>query len=368
MHKDVKIGVGVGIVLAVAVVGYILYIGSGPDVNDLLTDKTPPTDQVNVPITRADETAMANKLHESDMPDLIIPRMATPAPTPTATTDAAVININLPAPTTIVPKMEPIPEPTQSSIDEIPVIELVADIPARIPATPQTYVVAAEDTRGYWGIAEKIYGHGKYYELIERANPAVNPSELRPGQKLTLPPLPIKTASNIKTAAGVSISPSAGARVYVVQEGDKLWKIAKKHYGRGDYWFLIDQANPSIRPGSVIRPGQKLIIPPLPNKAIKPAGSSASSTGLSTGRGAYLVKSGDSFWTIAKANYGHGKYEYLIAEANPSVDSRKLMPGQKLTLPPKPAIAKIPARPVSTVGRSTGTQDGRPSFENYKDY
>ncbi len=370
MHKDVKIGVAVGIVLAVGVVGYILYVGSGPDGGDLLTDKTIPTEQVNVPVTRADELDLASKSLESELADLIIPRK--PMPTTASPPDVAAITIDLPEPTVIIPKLATEPEPSAPSMDEIEVIELVADIPARTPSGPQTYIVAAEDTRGYWGIAEKVYGHGKHYELIARANPAVNPSGLRAGQKLTLPPIPSEDRSQVKTASASAASRAGGGKVYVVQEGDSHWKIAKKQYGRGDYWYLIDQANPSFRPGSVIRPGQKLIIPPLPSRAIKPpsyAGISAGKITTSlTGQKTYVVKAGDSFWTIAQANYGQGKYEYLIAKANPSVVPRKLEPGQKLTLPPKPAVDPSPVKPAINTGSSAGAKDGRPSFDNYKDY
>ncbi len=361
MHKDVKIGVAVGIVLAVGVVGYILYVGSGPDVNDLLTDKTIPTEQINVPVTRADKPERASESLESELADLIIPRMATP--TTASAAEAAAITIDLPEPTVIIPKMATQPEPTAPSMGEIAVIELVAEVPARILPGPQTYVVAAEDTRGYWGIAEKVYGHGKHYELIARANPTVNPSELRPGQKLTLPPLESEARSQVNTASGGAASQAGGGKVYIVQEGDSFWKIANKHYGRGDYWYLIDQANPSTRPGSVIRPGKKLIIPPVPSRAIKPVSSIGKITTPLTGKGTYIVKAGDSFWTIAQANYGQGKYESLIAKANPTIDPRKLKPGQKLILPHKSAVASSPAKPANSVGSSAGATDNRPRFD-----
>lgn len=50
---------------------------------------------------------------------------------------------------------------------------------------------------------------------------------------------------------------------YTVQKGDTLWKIAKLWYGSGLKWKLIANAN-GIK-GSVIRVGQKLVIP-APNK------------------------------------------------------------------------------------------------------
>jgi len=52
----------------------------------------------------------------------------------------------------------------------------------------RTYVVKRNDT--IWGIAQIMYGDGKYAKLIIDANPKIDPSRLKPGQKLTLPPSP----------------------------------------------------------------------------------------------------------------------------------------------------------------------------------
>ncbi len=45
--------------------------------------------------------------------------------------------------------------------------------------------------------------------------------------------------------------------IYVVQQGDTLWKIAKRYYTTVDNLVLINEIdNPDV-----IKPGQKLIIP-----------------------------------------------------------------------------------------------------------
>lgn len=61
----------------------------------------------------------------------------------------------------------------------------------------------------------------------------------------------------------------------------------------------------------------------------------------------YVVKSGDSFYSIAKANNTTIK---AIEAANPGVDSRRLKIGQKLVLP-APDVAGA-AAPVATVGEN----------------
>lgn len=56
---------------------------------------------------------------------------------------------------------------------------------------PGEYVVRAGDA-GFWAIAEKVYGDGRYWPLIAKANPSVDANALRPGQKLIIPPPPKK--------------------------------------------------------------------------------------------------------------------------------------------------------------------------------
>jgi nucleoid-associated protein YgaU len=55
----------------------------------------------------------------------------------------------------------------------------------------------------------------------------------------------------------------------VVKNGDTLTKLARKIYGRSDDEILdlILKHNPGIRNPDLIRRGQKLIFPPLPEIA-----------------------------------------------------------------------------------------------------
>jgi nucleoid-associated protein YgaU len=55
---------------------------------------------------------------------------------------------------------------------------------------------------------------------------------------------------------------SAPPRTYTVQRGDSLWKIAKKHYGNGNAWTRIHEANKDqIDNPDLIQPGWILRIP-----------------------------------------------------------------------------------------------------------
>ena len=63
----------------------------------------------------------------------------------------------------------------------------------------------------------------------------------------------------------------------------------------------------------------------------------------------YLVKSGDTFTSIAREKLGSEKYTDLLVKANPDIkDPAKLQVGQKIKLPPKPEPA--PAAPAAPPG------------------
>jgi len=47
----------------------------------------------------------------------------------------------------------------------------------------------------------------------------------------------------------------------------------------------------------------------------------------------YTIKKGDTLWSIATREYGDGQKWKAISQANPSLDPKKLMIGQQITLP-----------------------------------
>jgi nucleoid-associated protein YgaU len=59
-------------------------------------------------------------------------------------------------------------------------------------------------------------------------------------------------------------SSSTATKVYEVQSGDSLSKIAKREYGDANKWPTIFEANrDQLKDPNKIFPGQKLNIPPL---------------------------------------------------------------------------------------------------------
>jgi nucleoid-associated protein YgaU len=203
--------------------------------------------------------------------------------------------------------------------------------------TERTYTVVSGD-RGFWDVSVKMYGHGKHWPLIRDANPQADPQALQPGDKLRIPPLPVKarTPAAPAGASGVIVMPTADRPgKYVVEKGDDkgFWGIASKVYDMPAAWQAIRDANPDVR-SDALQPGQELVLParsalPQP-RARRAASGAAAKSGMQT----YTVMEGDSgFWTVSVKMYGSGKYWPVIAEANAGVEARHLKAGDVLSVP-----------------------------------
>jgi LysM repeat protein len=99
---------------------------------------------------------------------------------------------------------------------------VVAPVPAPVPEVAGTeYVVVKGDS--FAKIAKK---NGVSVKAIEAANPGVEPTKLKVGQKLTIPGGGTAPAAN-----GASVTPDTGmgGETYTVKSGDSLTKIAKAH-------------------------------------------------------------------------------------------------------------------------------------------
>ena len=239
----------------------------------------------------------------------------------------------------------------------------------------RTYTVVEGDA-GFWGISQKEYGDGKYYVLIEKANPDKKAERLMPGDVLIIPPLPQRATPTERRGEVLSGAP-AGSTTYTVQEGDAgFWGIAASLYGNGKYFHLIEAANPGIDP-TRLRAGQVLVIPPKTTAASSSSGSTAAGGGETTGDGptlganqtSYTIQSTDStgLWGIAKNLYGDANLYPAIEAANPGLDSTQLTPGQKIVIPSKAEAQRM----VGTTGGSSSSgsdavaepTDGRPIFD-----
>ena len=358
MRTDVKIGVATGLLLVIALVAWQLIFNSNGD-------KPKDGNSPGEPIAAAPaERPGSGRLRFGIVPST--PPVAPVIPTIRETPPAI-------GPAPVIPSVREVPV-----IPVPPVGPVIRETPGLGATTPgvtveETYEVQKGDS-GFWAIAEKKYGDGKYYYLIAKANPNVSSNSLRPGQKLVIPAKPVgrteptSPTAGSPTPGGVEISPS-GQQIYVVQKGDSgFWGIAQKQYGDGKYYYLIAKANPNVSSNS-LQPGDKLV---LPDKSAATTAPAATTLTPGPGQEVYTVTKEDTtgLWGIAKKKYGDGKYYYLIAKANPKVDASRLKVGQQLILPaPPPEAGKAsagetatrPAAPSAPAAKRTDIEDVGPT-------
>ena len=106
------------------------------------------------------------------------------------------------------------------------------------------------------GLAERYYGDASYARLLRRANEGQN--ELGLGQQLLVP-------THDDGVSGEPVAPApipAGAVTYVALDGESLWVIAKKSYGKGHLWPRIWEANKDrLENPDFVPEGVTLVIP-----------------------------------------------------------------------------------------------------------
>jgi LysM repeat protein len=142
-------------------------------------------------------------------------------------------------------------------------------------ATATEYTIAARDN--FSTIAKKF---GVTSKAIAEANPGVESTKLRVGQKIHVPaPAPAGTPSAVaSTAATPTVEPANGEKLYTVQSGDSLIKIARNS---GTQVKTIRTLN-NLKSDN-IRVGQKLKLPA--------AKSSTSTAALTPSENAPMVSS-----------------------------------------------------------------------------
>jgi nucleoid-associated protein YgaU len=113
----------------------------------------------------------------------------------------------------------------------------------------KTHVVAKGETLG--DISKAYFGTTTKWKQIVEANPGVRPENLKVGQSLAIPDLPVAAAA---TAAPIS------GNSYTVKSGDTLESIAASTLGKKSAWKQIVEANPGLQP-TALRIGQVLAIP-----------------------------------------------------------------------------------------------------------
>ena len=142
------------------------------------------------------------------------------------------------------------------------------------PAAPsatgaRTHKVKAGEN--YSTIAKAVYGHSRYYLAIEKANPDIDPTRIRPGTEIKLPdPATVKGSASSSTVGASAEDADAEPRAidpnteYRVKPNDSLHKIAIARYGNStmaDKIYELNQQTIGSDPAK-LKLGMILKLPP----------------------------------------------------------------------------------------------------------
>ena len=173
-----------------------------------------------------------------------VPPIATEAaPTPGNTSVATTPPSAEPAAT------PPIADASLTQVSPPPTVQPAGNTTMLSPNGGREHVVQIGET--FTSISMAAYGNANYYPHIQRANPTIDPTRLRPGTRIILPDISTVRPQAAVTAQPASASIPAAApaapldatKQYRVQAGDSLHKIALTLYGQSTNADRIYQLN-----------------------------------------------------------------------------------------------------------------------------
>jgi nucleoid-associated protein YgaU len=208
-------------------------------------------------------------------------------------------------------------------------------------------------------------GGYRYKRLLSQDNVAANNEQVKTATEDKVRPTAPAPDANRETTANVpkQVKPDL-PKVYVVQAGDNLAKIAQKFYGSAignktiNVMRIFEANRKLLKSPDDISVGQKLVIPLLKDEAksvfegglferIKSIGRTRSTTTTPTKTPAkprpkppaarptrqYVVQDGDSLWKIADKQLGDKERFREIIKLNALDDEDYLTVGQRLIIP-----------------------------------
>jgi nucleoid-associated protein YgaU len=126
---------------------------------------------------------------------------------------------------------------------------------------------------------------------------------------------------------------------YAIRSGDTLSSIAEDWFGDARHWDLIAKANPYVDPNK-LKVGQKLRLPAKDSSRDTPRSHEPLVSPGSAGQ--YVVQSGDTLVSIARAYYGDPALWEIVFSANKAAigdNPNRLKVGMRLSIPPAPKPA-----------------------------
>lgn len=117
-------------------------------------------------------------------------------------------------------------------------------------------------------LAQTYYGDSKYAKVLADANPRLSdPSQLKVGTVVSIPPLPADAGSKISNGSALAGKPGEksvdGKRTYTVKAGDSFYSIAKTQLGNASRWKELLALNNATVKGdpTALQPGQRIVLP-----------------------------------------------------------------------------------------------------------
>jgi nucleoid-associated protein YgaU len=119
-------------------------------------------------------------------------------------------------------------------------------------STSATHTYVVKENQSFSTIAAELYGSAHFYPHLMRANPGLDPRQLRPGMTINVPDVSaVKPSESSAATAGahestaVAPAPAVAKGEYRVESNDSLYKIAMKVYGSPKQVDAIYQLNKS---------------------------------------------------------------------------------------------------------------------------
>ncbi len=175
------------------------------------------------------------------------------------------------------------------------------------------YLVRGGDS--WWRISRKF---GVPISVLKKVN-NTRTNILRPGHHVMVPG---RGSSKAIASSGTKSVPTSGR--YKVRRGDSWWTISRKF---GVSVSRLKAAN--NRRGNTLRIGQQVNIPKNGKTSSAYASTSTKKRALAAKKGNYIVKQGDSLWSISK------RYRMSVSTLKSAngLGSNSLKPGMKLFIP-----------------------------------
>jgi len=73
-------------------------------------------------------------------------------------------------------------------------------------------------------------------------------------------PVQFDTVAPVPQPIAAPVAASPAQATYTIQKNDSLWKIAERHYGSGQRWVDIVNANPGLEP-TKMPVGKTIVLP-----------------------------------------------------------------------------------------------------------